>query len=111
MSGDQGDMRVFDDTTSNTTRVMVRDGGIAPILPTLLLPAESSYQFNLNNFFFGGTTPYTFSHDGSCGSISGSIFIPNNASNASCFITATDNNGTGNLATLSFYDRRGSSSH
>ncbi len=92
MSGDEGDMRVYDDIATNTTRVMIRDGGITPLHALLVLPAETSYKFNLNNFFTGGTPPYTFSETGSCGAVSGSMYTPDGATGSGCIIEATDAN-------------------
>lgn len=98
LTADQGDLRVYDFTT--TTRILVRDGALIPLHASLVLPAESSYRFNMNNFFSGGTPPYTFSITGSCGALSGPWYSSSGTSGGSCGMTATD--ALSNTATFSF---------
>lgn len=100
LSLDRPERRVHDYIPTNTTRILIRDGSIAALHAPLVLPAETSYKFNLNNFFTGGTTPYTFTQTGSCGSLTGSMFSGNGASTGGCGITATDANS--NTATFTF---------
>jgi hypothetical protein len=100
LTGDTGNTRVHDfNSTTDVTRLLIKDGSIGPLHATVAIPAETNYKFDLRNFVSGGRPPYTFSRSPVSGSLSGTIFGGSGAADVYT-ITATDADGVVTTFTL-----------
>jgi hypothetical protein len=89
LTGDTGSTRVHDfNSTTDVTRLLIKDGSIGPLHATVAIPAEANYRFDLRKFVSGGTLPYSFVSS-SPGNLDGVYFTGSGAADVYT-ITATD---------------------